>query len=108
MPLRTGVAARSTGRKDFDTLRIARIEQALEDDPAREDGVEGEVDPAEAAEGHRPLDLVLAQDDVAGVERGDERILLAALGAEALVARELCAALRAEALALGHDAGDQR
>jgi hypothetical protein len=78
--------------------------------------VAGEVDPAHAAVGEAPDDLVLTRDDVAGNQLGLEGERRAALAAEALVAPRLpfaratdrLAAARAEAAVLrdlgrGHD-----
>ena len=86
--------------------RILRVEQALQGHPACEHRVEREVDPPEPAERDRPFDLVLAGDDVPFLQRRDERVFLAALGAEAGVPFQRRVARRAEALPLRDDAFD--
>ncbi len=53
---------------------VAGVQKPLEHHPAIEHGVHGQVDPAQAAVGHAALDLVLVGDEIAGLERGDERI----------------------------------
>ena len=88
---------------------VAGVEQTLEDDPAvRHVLVAGEVDPAEAAVGQAAGHLVLAGDEVAGLELGVEGERLAALRAEpgrpagvaVLAASDRVAAVRAEPLVL--------
>ncbi|CAM3711408.1 hypothetical protein STAL104432_28310 [Streptomyces albus] len=62
---------------------VSGVQQAFEDDPAVGDGtVHGEVDPAESAVGETAGDLVLAVDDIAGVQLGHERVGVPARGAE--------------------------
>lgn len=92
---------------------VAGVEQALEDHPAvRHRAVHRQVDPAETAVRQAAHDLVLAVDDVAALQLRDERVRVAALGAEALRApgvltprtphRRPAVGARAEPLALGH------
>ena len=57
---------------------VGRVQQPLEHHPAIEHGVLGQVDPAQSAVGQAALDLVLVGDDVARLERRDERIGLSA------------------------------
>ena len=71
------------GNRRGQGVRVAGIEQALEDDPAVGDvAVLGEVDPPEAAVGETPGDLVLPGDEVTLLELGIKREGLATLGAE--------------------------
>ena len=96
---------------------VAGVEQALEDRPAVGHRlVPRQVDPSQAAMGQGAGDLVLAADQIAGVQLGHEVEGVAALGAEPLEPARLAAlapadgrpAVRAEPLLLadlrvGHD-----
>ena len=62
---------------------VVRIQEPLEHHPAIEHAVLGQVDPAQSAVGQAALDLVLVGDDIAGLERGDERIARSAGRTEA-------------------------
>ncbi len=100
------------GDRGRQRVGVAGVEQALHHHPAVGDvAVAREVDPAQPAVGQRSGHLVLPGHEVAGPELGRERELLAALGAEPLLATGLPvaaaadrgAALGAGALVLGHD-----
>src|SRR6185312_8599145 len=96
---------------DARRFRRVGVEEALEHHPAVVDvAVGGEVDPAEAAVGEAAAHLVLARDERAGGQLGQEREPLAVFGAEAFgtaravaaAAADGVAALAAEPPVLGH------
>ena len=91
-------------------VRVAGVEQALEDHPAVGDvAVAGEIDPAQTTVGEAAGDVVLPSHEIPGLELGVEGEGLATLGAETgraagaitLAAPDLGAAVGAEPLVLG-------
>jgi 5-methyltetrahydrofolate--homocysteine methyltransferase len=87
--------------------RVVGVEEPLERDPAAQDQVEGEVDPAEPPEGQRALDLVAPGEHIPRAQRRDKGELLAATAAPLLGAEGLLAG-RAEAPRRRDLAGHQR
>ena len=91
-------------------VRIAGVDQSLEDDPAVGAGVAdvavpAEVDPAEAAVGERAEDLVALVDQVARLQRRDERERRPVARAEALGTAGLAVAAPADRFAAGRRTG---
>jgi hypothetical protein len=109
---------RALGRRRLLRLRVAAVQQALEHHPAFAHVVVArQVDPAQAAVGQAAQDLVLAGDEVALLQLGQERVRGAARGAHALdragaadrPAPHPAAAGAAEAVLLGdHRVGHDR
>ena len=73
------------GHRDRLRLGVAGVHQAFEHHrPVVDVVVDGQVDPTQSAVRDAALDLVLAGDDVAGTQLGQERIRAAAVRAPAL------------------------
>jgi hypothetical protein len=82
---------------------VLGVEQPLQHHPARQRLVPRKIDPAQAAVGHRAFDFELARHQIACLEGGPERVFIAAVGAEALLAAQFGPAVVAEPLAFRHD-----
>jgi len=81
---------------------VLRIEQAFQDDVAREQRVESKVNPAQSSKGNGAFHGILAGNHVACFEAWNKVVLESAFSAESPLALERRVAARAETLALRH------